>query len=132
MPNMSAAGPLIIVLVYKLSTSKIRLLSPDTNLSGLEGLLKHKRRSRKLWQVTQDPECKIAVNWVTKTIREMTCRKAFKWWETKTGNCEITLQALWPITKSLMKRDGPKAPFTVHSPSGKTSLKQESQRDCII
>jgi hypothetical protein len=82
-----------------------------------------------MWQVTQDPECKIAVNFVTKTIRGMTSSKAFKWWETKIGNCEVTLQALWPITKSLMKRDAPKAPITVHGQSGITSLKQESHCD---
>jgi hypothetical protein len=46
----------------------------------------------------------------------MTHRKALEWWETKVGNCEVTPQAVWPIAKSLMKRDGPKAPTTVLGP----------------
>jgi hypothetical protein len=50
----------------------------------------------------------------------MTCRKVLEWWETEVGNCEVTPQALWPIVKSLMKRDGPKAPATVHGPLGVT------------
>jgi hypothetical protein len=48
----------------------------------------------------------------------MTRRKAFERWETKVGNCEVTPQALWPIPKSLMKRDGPKAPTAVYDPLG--------------
>jgi hypothetical protein len=48
----------------------------------------------------------------------MTHRKAFEWWETKVGNCEVTPQALWPIVKSFMKKDGPKAPTTLFGPLG--------------
>jgi hypothetical protein len=48
----------------------------------------------------------------------MTHRKALEWWETKVGNCEVTPQGLWPIAKSLIKRDGPKAPTAVHGPLG--------------
>jgi hypothetical protein len=52
-----------------------------------------------------------------KTIRKIICRKALEWWETKTGNCKVTPQAIRPIVKSLMK-DGPKAPTANHGPSG--------------
>jgi hypothetical protein len=44
----------------------------------------------------------------------MTRRKAIERWETRIGNCDVTPQAIWPIAKSLMKRDGPKAPTTIH------------------
>jgi hypothetical protein len=47
----------------------------------------------------------------------MTRRKEL---EIKVGNCEVTPQALWPIVKSLMKRDGSKAPTAIHGPLGKT------------
>jgi hypothetical protein len=50
----------------------------------------------------------------------MTHTKALERWETKPGNCEVTPQALWCITKSLMKRVGPKAPTAVHGPLGIT------------
>jgi hypothetical protein len=77
-------------------------------------MLKHKQRLRKLWHETRDPACKTAVNWVTKTIRRMTRRKAFERWETRIGNCRVIPQAIWPVTMSLMKKDGPKAPTTIH------------------
>jgi hypothetical protein len=48
----------------------------------------------------------------------MTCRKALERWETKVGNSEVTLQALWPIAISLMKRDGSKAPIALRVPLG--------------
>jgi hypothetical protein len=69
---------------------------------------------RKLWQVTRDPTCKTAFNYVTKTIKRMTRTKALERWETKAGNREVTRRALWPIAISLMKRDGPKAPTALH------------------
>jgi len=65
-------------------------------------LLKHKQRLRNLWHETRDPTCKREVTWVAKTIR----RKALGWWETKISNCEVTPQAILPMAKSLMKRDG--------------------------
>jgi hypothetical protein len=34
------------------------------------------------------------------------------------GNTEVTPQATLPIAKSLLKRDGPRAPNTIHGPSG--------------
>jgi hypothetical protein len=36
----------------------------------------------------------------------------------KTRNCEVTPQAIEPIVKSLIKRDGPKAPAAIHRPLG--------------
>jgi hypothetical protein len=53
----------------------------------------------------------MVVNCVKKTIRKMICRKALERWEMKIENCEVTPQAVWPIAKSLMKRDGPEAPL---------------------
>jgi hypothetical protein len=44
----------------------------------------------------------------------MTRQKALEGWETEARYCEVTPQALWPIAKSLMKRDGPKAPTAIH------------------
>jgi hypothetical protein len=48
----------------------------------------------------------------------MACRRVLEQWETKVGNYEVTPQTLSPIAKSLMKRDGPKAPAAVHGPLG--------------
>jgi hypothetical protein len=86
--------------------------------------------------VANNPEraCKMAVNWATKTIRRMTCRKALERWETKVGKCEITPQALLPIVKSLMKRDGTKAPTAVHGCLGITYHPNEKTKaiaDCL-
>ncbi|PNF28984.1 hypothetical protein B7P43_G15105 [Cryptotermes secundus] len=36
----------------------------------------------------------------------------------KIGNTEVTPQGIWPIVKSLLKRDGPRAPTVVHGASG--------------
>jgi hypothetical protein len=68
---------------YRLSTSKITLLDLNNDLPGLDRLLKHKERLRKLWQETRDPACTTAVNWVSKAIRRMTHKKALERWETK-------------------------------------------------
>jgi hypothetical protein len=32
--------------------------------------------------------------------------------------CEVTFHAIWPLAKSLMKRDRLKAPAAIHGPSG--------------
>jgi hypothetical protein len=48
----------------------------------------------------------------------MTRKKAFKRWETKIGNAEITPQAVWSIAKSLHKKDGPRATTATHGASG--------------
>jgi hypothetical protein len=45
----------------------------------------------------------MAINWVARTIRGITCRKT-----------------LWPVAKLLMQSDGPKAPTAVHGPLGIT------------
>jgi nitrate/nitrite-specific signal transduction histidine kinase len=119
---------------YMLSTSKIPLLDLEKNLPGLKSLLKHKQRLRALWQVTQDPVSKTAVNWVTKTIRQMTHRKALKRWEIEVGNCEVTAQVLWSIAKSLIKMDGPKAPIPVQGSLGITyhpNEKANMTADCL-
>jgi hypothetical protein len=47
-----------IASAYRLLTSKITLSDINKDIPGLESLLKHKRRYRKLWQVTRDLACK--------------------------------------------------------------------------
>jgi hypothetical protein len=103
-----------IASAYRLSTSKVTLSDLNSDAPALDRLIKHKRRLRKLWHETRDSACKTAVNWVTKTIRRMTRRKALERWESRIGNCEVTPQEIWPIAKSLMKRDGPRAPTAIH------------------
>jgi hypothetical protein len=107
-----------IVSVYRLPTSKITFFHINNDLPGLDRLLKLKQGLRKLWQETRDPACKTAGNWVTKAIRRMTRKGAHKRWQTKISNTEVTSQAIWPIAKSLVKRDGPKEPTAIHSASG--------------
>jgi hypothetical protein len=48
----------------------------------------------------------------------MTRKKALERWETKINNSEVTPQAIWPIAKSLSKRDGPRASTAIHGASG--------------
>jgi hypothetical protein len=96
---------------YKLLTSKVTLLDLNNDLPGVDHLLKHKQRLRKLWHETRDPVCKIVVNWVAKSVGQMAHRKSLDRWETKIGNSEVTSQAIWPSVKSLMKTDGPEAPI---------------------
>jgi hypothetical protein len=48
----------------------------------------------------------------------MTRKKALERWETKISNTEVTTQDIWPIAKSLIKRDGPRAPTVIHGASG--------------
>jgi hypothetical protein len=87
-------------------------------LPELDRLLQLKQRLRKLWQETRDPECKTAVNWVTKTIHRMTRKKTLERLDTRLGNCEVIPQAIWPIARTLLNRDAPRAPTTVHGCSG--------------
>jgi hypothetical protein len=96
-------------------------------------MLKHIWSLRQLWQLTRDPACKTAVNWVAETIRRMTRRKTLELWETKVGNCEVTPRALWPIVKSRMEWDGPKAPTTVHVPVGVSHWNEKGNvtADCL-
>jgi hypothetical protein len=82
--------------------------------------LKLKKRLRKVWQEIRDSTCKRAVNWVTKSIKRLAPRKALERWETKIANTEVTAQAIRPIAKSLMKRDGPKALIAIRGPLGFT------------
>jgi hypothetical protein len=51
-----------IASAYRLSTSKITLLDLNNDIPGLDRLLKHKQRLRKLLQETRDPACKTAEN----------------------------------------------------------------------
>jgi hypothetical protein len=38
--------------------------------------------------------------------------------EPKIGICEDTPQAIWPIAKTLMKKDEPRIPTAIHGPLG--------------
>jgi hypothetical protein len=87
-----------------------------------------------LWQETRDPACKAAVNWTTKSIRQMTRKEVLKRRERKINNTEVTPQAIWPIAKSLLKRDGPRAPTSIYGPSGlkvHQSEKANAVADCL-
>jgi hypothetical protein len=99
-----------IAMAYRLATSKVTLSNLNSDAPDLDRLLKHKQRLSKLWHETRDPTSKTAVNWVSKPIRRMTWRKTLERWGKRIGNCKVTPQRIWPIAKSLMKRDGPKTP----------------------
>jgi hypothetical protein len=45
-------------------------------------------------------------------------KNAFERGEAKLSSAEVTPQAIWPIAKSLLKRDGPSAPTAIHGASG--------------
>jgi hypothetical protein len=72
---------------------------------------------RKLWLEVRDLECKTKVNWVTKSIGRMTRKRALEQWEIKICNTEVTPQVIWPIAKSFLNRDVPRAPTAIHGPS---------------
>jgi hypothetical protein len=64
----------------------------------------------------------------------MTRRRALERWETKIANTDVTPQAIWPIAKSLMKRDGAKKPTAIHVPFGLTFHpieKANANADCL-
>jgi hypothetical protein len=65
----------------------------------------------------------------------MTHKKALERWETEICNTEVTPQAIWwPIAKSLLKRDGPRAPTAIHGASGlkfHSSDKANAIADCL-
>jgi hypothetical protein len=96
-----------IASAYRISTSKITLSDLNKYIPAPENLLKHMQKLRKL-----------VLNWVAKTIRRMTRRKALERWETKVGICEDTPEDLWSIAKPLLKRVGSKAPTAIHGSLG--------------
>jgi hypothetical protein len=64
----------------------------------------------------------------------LTWRKALERWETRISTTEVTPQAIWPIAKSLLKRDGPRAPTAIHGTSGHKfhpSEKANAIADCL-
>jgi hypothetical protein len=107
-----------IALAYRLLTRKTTILDQKYEIPGLDHLLKHKRKLRKILQETRDPACKTAVNWVNQNIGRMVWKRALVRWETKLANCKVTPQAIRPIAKSLSKRGGPQAPSAIHGPLG--------------
>jgi hypothetical protein len=107
-----------IASAYRLSTSKVKLPELYSHIPGLVRQLKHKKRLRKLWQETMDPMCKQAFNWISKTIRRVTRKRAPERWESKIANSEVTPQAIWPIAELLTNWVGPTAPTAIHGPLG--------------
>jgi hypothetical protein len=64
----------------------------------------------------------------------MTRNNALERCETKLSNTEVTPQAIWPIAKSLLKRDGLRAPTAIHGASGlkfHPSEKDNASADCL-
>jgi hypothetical protein len=52
-----------------------------------------------------------------KSIWRITRKMALEQWG-GIGITKVTPQAIWPIAKSLVKRDGPRAPTAIHGSSG--------------
>jgi hypothetical protein len=121
-----------IASAYRQSTNKVTLSDINNDIPGLNRLLKHKHRLRKLWQETRDPACKTVFNWVTKAIRRITRKKELEHWETKISNIEVTPQAMWLSAKSLLKTDGPTAPTAIHGPSGLKFHQSEKANALLI
>jgi hypothetical protein len=65
------------------STTKTTISDHSRGPSGLERLLEHKKRPRKLWKETRDLAYKTSVNWVTKTTRRMTQKRELERWGEK-------------------------------------------------
>jgi hypothetical protein len=96
----------------------ITLSDLNNDIPGLDRLLRYKKKIRTLWQETKDPECKMAVNWVSEAITRMIRKKALERWKTKLANTALTPRAIWPIGKPLANRVGPRAPTAIQGPSG--------------
>jgi hypothetical protein len=65
----------------------------------------------------------------------MTRKKALERWETKISSAEVTSQAIRPIVRFLLKRDGPRAPTAIHGASGlkfHPSGKANAIADCLV
>jgi hypothetical protein len=63
-------------------TRKTTVLDQKYKVPGLDHLLKHERKPRKLFQEARDPACKTTLNWVTRNIRRMIQKRALERWET--------------------------------------------------
>jgi hypothetical protein len=48
----------------------------------------------------------------------MVWKRALERWETNLANCEVALQAISTIAKSLTKRGGPNTSSAIHGPLG--------------
>jgi hypothetical protein len=80
----------------------------------------YKKRLRKLWHETRDPDCKTAVNWASTGIRRLTRKQALEQWETRLEHTATTPHAMWPIAKSPINRDSPRTPTAIHGTLGLT------------
>jgi hypothetical protein len=106
-------------LAIKAKAEAITIVACNQYLVAIDGTIKNqldKCNSMQHSKVKSDLARKTVVNWVAKSMRRMTCKKALQQWETKIANTEATLQAIWSIAKSLMKWYGPKVPTAIHGP----------------
>jgi hypothetical protein len=74
--------------------SAFKLSNKTTGPSGLERLLEHKKRLRKLWQETRNPVWKTAVNWAIKIISRVVRERSLERCEVKIENCDVILQEI--------------------------------------
>jgi hypothetical protein len=95
-----------VASAYSLSTSRVTLSDLNNYLPEIERLLNFKNRLRKLRYEIKDPECRTAVNRVSKAIRRLTRKRALERWKTRLESTEATPQAIWPIARSLLKGMG--------------------------
>jgi len=107
-----------VASAYRLPTRKLTLSDPNSAPSDLDHFLHLKRRLRRLWQETRDAACKTTLHWVTNTVHRMIQGNSIERWETKISHSEVSPRAIRPCTKSFMRRDRPKSPSAIHSPSG--------------
>jgi hypothetical protein len=62
-------------------------------------------------------------------------KKTFEQWETKLENTEVTPQAIWPIAKSLINRDEPRAQTAIHGFLGLKYHREDNDNaiaNCIL
>jgi hypothetical protein len=62
---------------YSLSTTKVTISDLNNDLPGRDRLLKHKKKLTKLGQETGTAACKMAINWVGKSIRQIVQEGSF-------------------------------------------------------
>jgi hypothetical protein len=57
-----------VASAHRLSTSTVTLSDLNNDLPALDRFLSYKKGLRKLWQESRNPECKTALNWISKSI----------------------------------------------------------------
>jgi hypothetical protein len=62
----------------------------------------------------------------------MVQNEALARWGKKLANCEVTPQAIWPITESQIKSCGPKAPSAIHGFLGPVFYPSDKMYNCRL